>query len=127
MRLGHGDRGQGPPLGDHGQKPLPLLLGAEMQERQDHADRILAGQDRACHRDLGDLVLGEAEQREVAAGAAILLGHPLLQQAHVAEDRHQLLGKAVGLVDLGGDRRDVTLDHLSDAVDERGLLFSQIH
>ena len=74
-----------------------------------------------------DLLAGDAHQGQVALGAAVLLRHPELHQAHVAVDRQQLGGEAVGFVDLGGDRRDVALDHAADAVAEGDLLFGEVH
>jgi hypothetical protein len=106
---------------------LVFIAATSEPHRKCHSDRVLAGQDRARHRDLGDLVFGETQQRQVSAGAAIFLRHPLLKQAHITKDRNQLLGKAIALVDFGRDRRDVPIDHFLDAVDERGLLFGQVH
>ena len=74
-----------------------------------------------------DLLARQADQGQVCPGAAVLLRHPQLHQAHVAVDLEELGREAVGLVDLGGDRGDVTLGHPPDAVAEGELLFGEVH
>jgi hypothetical protein len=126
LRLGDRDRGDDAALRDLRQEALALLLGAEVQQRHDE-HRVEAGDRAAGRRDTRDLFASDAHQGQVAFRAAVALGHPQLHQAHVAVDRQQLGRKAVSLVDLGGDRRDVALDHAADAVAERQLLFGEVH
>ena len=126
LRLGNRDRRDDAALGDDRQVFLPLLLGAEMKQRHDEHG-VEAGDRGAGRRDLRDLLARDAHHGEVAVRAAILLGHPELHQPHFAEQLDDLQREAIGLVDLGGDRRHVLGDHLPDVVAERDLLLGEAH
>ena len=54
-----------------------------------------------------DFLARDADHGQIAVRAAILLGHPELHQPHFAEQLDELEREAIGLVDLGGDRRHV--------------------
>ena len=126
LRLGNRDRRHDAAFGDDRQEFLALLLGAEVKQRHDEHG-VEAGDRRAGRRDLGDFLARDADHRQVAVRAAILFGHPELHQPHFAEQLDDLEREAVGLVDLGGDRRHVLGDHLSDGVAEGQMLFGEAH
>ena len=111
LRLGNRDRRDDAALGDDRQVFVALLLGAEVKQRHDEHG-VEAGDRGAGRRDPGDLLARDAHHRQVAVRAAVSFGHPELHQPHVAEQLDELEREAVGLVDLGRDRRDVLCDHL---------------
>jgi hypothetical protein len=127
MRLGDRHGSHDPSFRHLGEEALALLLGAEMEQRHDQSDAVLAGHQRHRLRHARDLLVRDADRGHAGAGTAVLLGQPQLQQAHVAEDRHQLLGKTVLAIDLGGDRRHLPGDHPAHAVAEGELLVGEIH
>ena len=88
---------------------------------------LSAGDRGAGRRDLRDLLAGDAGHGQVAVRAAVALRHPELHQPHLAEQLHEFEREAVGLVDLGRDRRDVLGDHLPHGVAERDLLLGEAH
>ena len=115
-----------PPLAMIGRYLAALLLGAEVKQR--HDEHGVERRDRgAGRRNLGDLLAREAGQGQVAVRAAIAFRHPELHQPHLAEQLHEFEREAVGLVDLGRDRRDVFCDHLPHGVAERDLLLGEAH
>jgi hypothetical protein len=71
----------------------------------------------------GKLLRGDTDRRHVGARSAIGLGQPKLQQAHVAELRHQFHRKAVIAVDLVGDRGHLLGDEPLQGVAKRNLIF----
>ncbi len=97
-----------------------------MKQRHDeHA--VEAGDRGAGRRDLGDLLAGETNHRQIAVRAAIVLGHPQLHELHFAEQFYDLQREAIVFVDLGRDRSHVLGNHLSDAIAESQLLFGEAH
>src|SRR5581483_517096 len=126
LRLGNGYRGYDAAFRDYGQVFLPLLFGAEVKQRHDEHG-VQRGNRRAGRGEPRDLLPCDAGHGQIAVRPAILLGDPELHQSHLAEELHELQGKAIGLIDFGCDRRHVLVGHLPDVFTKGDLLLGEAH
>ena len=93
------------------------------------APRPDARLERDGHRvvDPGQLLDRDAEHREVAAAAAVLLGERDAEQPEVAHAAHDVDREVVVAVPRLGVRRDLALGEVADDLAERVVLFGELH
>ena len=90
-----------------------LLVGSEREERKRDGARVHRHRDTYPGIRARELLEHEDVGEEVGAGAAVLLGHTHAEQSQLRELRHELVGKAVLAIPLGGVRCDLRLRQLA--------------
>ena len=112
-RLGERERADRLPARERRHEPLPLLVGAERDDREGRGARV--HRDGHPHARVGarELLEHQDVRDEVGARAAELLGHADAHQAELAELREELAGEAVLPVPVRGMRGDLGVGDLA--------------
>ena len=115
------------PGAEVGQPRLLLGLGAEAVDRVGPEPH--AGLEGDGHRvvDPGQLLDGDAQHREVAAAAAVLLGEGDAEQPEVAHAAHDVDREVVIAVPRLGVRRDLGLGEVTHDRAQRVVLLGELH
>ena len=116
VRLGQPERGERPARREVGQPLTPLLLGAEVVDRE-RAERVMRGDgDRDRRVDARQLLDRDRVRERVGAAAAVLLGDRHAHQPELCELGDELVREPLLAVELFGDRRDLLERELSNRV-----------
>jgi hypothetical protein len=107
LRLGEPERGERAPGDQVGQPALALRRAAVGEDRVDAEADACGQRDARGLVDVAELLDGHAQAGEVAARAAVLLGHDQAEQAQLAHLGDEVRREVVGLVPLRDVRRDL--------------------
>ena len=124
-RLGERERADRLAARERRHEPLPLLVGAERDDRERRGARV--HRDSHPHARVGarELLEHEDVRDEVGACSAELLGHADAHQAELAELREELPREAVLPVPVRGVRRDLGVGDLAGERLDLPLLVGQ--